>query len=344
MALRLQLCAMHQARLRPFHRPAHRSVAVRTDLTREALMRNVRLILDACGCNVPSRTGHHRAEHSLGTVQGRDVATSEAEAPDVMTRCVTSSLHSGCNTKPASRRQRALFRCSSLAAMAPSQDLARGINADSRSKSYSRRNLHGVKKKNGGKFPQHEKQDKPAEKEYSGKFYPGEDVKKPLNRRVIRNPTKLRESITPGTVLILLAGRFKGKRVVFLKQLPSGLLLVSGPFKVNGVPARRVNQAYVIATSTKIELPAELPLDTFEDSFFRSAEKAAAKKEKSKKKGDASMFTEEEPQAKELKQEYLDAQKSLDSALMKTISAEYKGYLGTRFTLKSGDRPHLMKF
>lgn len=62
----------------------------------------------------------------------------------------------------------------------------------------------------------------------TGKYYPAEDVVQKKGPAPVRNAPRLRSSIVPGTVVILLAGRFQGKRVVVLKQLTSGLLLVSG--------------------------------------------------------------------------------------------------------------------
>lgn len=73
----------------------------------------------------------------------------------------------------------------------------------------------------------------------SGKYYPAEDVATKKGAAPVRNAPKIRSSITPGTVLILLAGRFQGKRVVCLKVLTSGLLLVSG--KNHGLAERRTH-------------------------------------------------------------------------------------------------------
>ncbi|CAI9115024.1 OLC1v1015858C1 [Oldenlandia corymbosa var. corymbosa] len=169
-------------------------------------------------------------------------------------------------------------------------DLIRGVGKFSRSKMYHKRGLWAIKTKNGGALPVHAK--KPADEPMPSaavkatKFYPADDVKKPLANKRKPKPTKLRSSITPGTVLIVLTGRFKGKRVVFLKQLASGLLLITGPFKVNGVPLRRVNQAYVIATSTKIDISA-INLDKYDDKYF------AKQVEKKKKKGEGEFFDAE---------------------------------------------------
>jgi len=150
--------------------------------------------------------------------------------------------------------------------MARSKELVRGLGRLSRSQVFAKRGLFKGAKKT--EKPATEALPEYTEKTVGGggnggkrlvpttkapRFYPAEDVRKPKKSRKAVHAPSLRSSITPGTVLILLAGRYRGKRVVFLKQLTSGLLLVTGPYKLNGVPLRRVNQAYVIATSTKVD-------------------------------------------------------------------------------------------
>lgn len=69
----------------------------------------------------------------------------------------------------------------------------------------------------------------PAPAGKAPRVYPADDVAVPRrSARHVQKPTKLKPNLVPGSVLILLAGRFRGKRVIFLKQLASGTLLVTG--------------------------------------------------------------------------------------------------------------------
>lgn len=63
-------------------------------------------------------------------------------------------------------------------------------------------------------------------------------------------------------------------------------LVISGPFKINGVPLRRVNQAYVIGTSTKVDVSG-VNMDKFDDKYF------AKEVQKKKKKGEGEFFEAE---------------------------------------------------
>ncbi|CAI6001130.1 unnamed protein product [Closterium sp. NIES-65] len=171
------------------------------------------------------------------------------------------------------------------------------------------------------------------------KSYSLDAVKKPLKRARVNRPSKLRASITPGTVLIILAGRDKGRRVVFLKQLESGLLLVTGPFKVNRIPLRRVNQRYVIATSTKVDVSG-VDVAKFDDGYF------AGEQKKKEKKSEGEFFETEKKEKKVVSQARKDDQAAVDEKILAAIGSEplLKEYLAARFSLTSGDKPHRMQF
>eukprot|EP01112_Ceratiomyxa_fruticulosa_P024280 TRINITY_DN981_c0_g1_i1.p1 TRINITY_DN981_c0_g1~~TRINITY_DN981_c0_g1_i1.p1 ORF type:complete len:282 (-),score=69.79 TRINITY_DN981_c0_g1_i1:106-951(-) len=161
---------------------------------------------------------------------------------------------------------------------------------------------------------------------------------------------KLRKSITPGTVLILLGGRFKGRRVVFLKQLKSGLLLITGPFKINGVPLRRVHQKFVIATSTKIDISGvEVPKKVTDK--YLSHRNPPTKQQKLVKH----FFTTRQlhrlgrrtPKALlVLKKGIVKYQKAVDTPILAKIKGvpSLRKYLSSNFNLKKGQYPHEIKF
>ena len=171
----------------------------------------------------------------------------------------------------------------------------------------------------------------------SKNWYPVTDEKKRFSRKCkTPKPAKLRQEITPGTILIILSGRFRGRRVVFLKQLKSGLLLVTGPYKFNGVPLKRVNQAYVLPTKTKVNLGSVPQLDKIEDDFFK---KVAVKKDES---GQIVIPTDDKEKRKRLTEERVSAQNNVDTLVKKAITSVplLKEYLGNRFALKNGQQVH----
>merc|ERR1711962_1101780 len=148
------------------------------------------------------------------------------------------------------------------------------------------------------------------------RFYPTEDVKKPLRHRKTVRPSKLKKSLTPGTIAILLAGRHKGKRVVFLKDLQdSGLILVTG-------------------TQTKIDISG-CDLDIDADLFKRQAKAKAANE----------MF-EESSEGYSPSEERKALQERVDESIIGEISKEphLRKYMQQLFTLRKKQFPHEMVF
>ena len=180
------------------------------------------------------------------------------------------------------------------------------------------------------------------------KWYPTESVPK---RRKTGHVTfkmhkrKLKPGLEPGKVLIVLAGRHRGKRVVFLKQLKSGLLLVTGPFKINACPLRRMHQSFVIVTSTKLDVSNVKVPDHVDDKYFK-----AKKDNRSKgKKSEGGDIFDSKPDRFRPDKQRKDDQIDIDKQILDVIRKDKQkklllAYLGSFFKLRNRMFPHKMKF
>ncbi|KAG8180182.1 hypothetical protein JTE90_017698 [Oedothorax gibbosus] len=239
-----------------------------------------------------------------------------------------------------------------------------GVWRYSRSTMYSRRRLYKMKNRQTTPKPPKSKRKsrKVVVKQIGGeknggfrvvkvkkerKFYPTEDRPKlKRSRKMVpfkKHTRNLRASITPGTILIVLAGRHRGKRVVFLKQLATGLLLVTGPHSANGCPLRRINQIYTIATSTKLDISSVKVPEHLDDKYFRRTKPA-----KKSKKDEEEIFEtkkEEYSVSEQRKKDQLEVDKQILAVVKQHPEKNTMlHYLGAMFFLQNKMYPHQMKF
>lgn len=176
-------------------------------------------------------------------------------------------------------------------------------------------------------------------------WYPADDESTRFKRKnTLPHPSAGRKSIQAGSIVILLSGPHRGRRVVVLNKLKSGNLLITGPYAVNGVPLGRVNPAYVLSTSSKVALDGvNVNVD---DSFFKKSKRFTKNELKNASEHRLKQVEEGKAAEGKFKEELKAAQKAVDGKLLENIKKveHLRGYLGTRFTLSNGSRPHELKF
>ena len=87
---------------------------------------------------------------------------------------------------------------------------------------------------------------------------------------------------------------------------------------MNGVPLRRVNQAYVIATSTVVDVKGVAVPESVSDDFFRAAAETSTK-------GEADFLALKAAPAAPASAEHKRVQGAVDAGVK--LSAELKAYL-----------------
>ena len=120
--------------------------------------------------------------------------------------------------------------------------------------------------------------------------------------------------------------------------------MITGPYAINGVPLRRINPAYVIATSQKVSLNGVTA--NVDDSFFKKARRYTKNELKGASEHRLKKCEEGKNAEAKWKSELKTVQKSVDAKILENIKGveHLKGYLGSRFTLTNSTRPHELKF
>lgn len=162
-------------------------------------------------------------------------------------------------------------------------------------------------------------------------WYPADDQGKLYQRKSnIPKPSTGRKSVQPGNVVILLSGTHRGRRVIVLKTLASGNILVTGPYAVNGVPLKRVNPAYVISTSTKVSLDGVNA--NVDDAWFRRQRTWTQSELKNASEKRLKRAEESKQAEQKWREQAKQTQKNVDAKLLENIKKveHLRGYLGTK--------------
>ncbi|KAJ5727981.1 60S ribosomal protein L6 [Penicillium malachiteum] len=131
-------------------------------------------------------------------------------------------------------------------------------------------------------------------------------------------PKKVRKTIRPT------------KRVILLKHLDQGVLLVTGPFKINGVPSAVLTPATLSPHSKRVDV-SSVDQKTLENV---SAPDYFTKEKKAEKSRGGFLQAGRRPR------------KAVDQSILSSIKKEdfLGSYLATTFSLRNGDKPHEMKW
>ncbi|KMV65703.1 ribosomal protein L14E/L6E/L27E [Encephalitozoon cuniculi EcunIII-L] len=130
--------------------------------------------------------------------------------------------------------------------------------------------------------------------------------------RTARKPRVRRTDLVKGMVVVVLEGVFASRRVVYLKGLEDNIALCAGPKSINGIPLFRIDERYLLATSTVLDLNMDIDID-----------------------GKDTVLTERDVYAVPMDVEMTDAERKIDEEIAKAARrVEYmKSYLSEPFEI-----------